>query len=187
MRKFLFGLLVLGLVVGFAAPSVAQDEKEPPVKLQATVGLGGGSFFGEEDVTFSSDALYADLHWYAVSLPVEGGSSGVGLEVHFGDAVSYSLWNLNRADVPGLTGKVYAVADMKFGQGGGAVATEVAPADSRNVQAEDEPVEAGYRADFDVRVGLGAYLGKVGKGNFVLEFYTLEENRPVAFSLMYRF
>jgi hypothetical protein len=147
---------------------MAQDEEEPPVKLQAKAALGGGSYFGEENVTFSSDALFANFHWYAVALPVEGGSSGVGLEVHFGDTVAYSLWNLNRVDVPGLEGKVYGVVDMKFGEG---------------ATGED----AGYRSDFDARAGLGAYLGKVGNGNFVLEFYTLEENRPVAFSLMYRF
>ena len=170
MRKFLFGVLMLGLLVGFASPAIAQDEeKESPVKLQAKAGVGVGSFFGEEDVTFSSEAMFANIHWYAVSLPVDGGSSGVGLELHFGDTVSYSLWNLNRADVPGLEGHVYAVGDMKFGQGTSGEET------------------SGYQADFDVRVGVGTYLGKVGNGNFSLEFYTLEENRPVAFSLMYRF
>ena len=47
--------------------------------------------------------------------------------------------------------------------------------------------ESGYQADFDFRAGLGMYLGKVGSGDLVVEFYTLEKNRLIAFSLLYRF
>jgi hypothetical protein len=167
VRKLLLSLLVLGLLAVFAVPAVAQGAEEPPpvVELQPTVGLGGGSFFAEENATFSSDALFAMLHWYAVGLPLADASSGLGLEVRFGGAVTYSVWSLNRAEVPGLGGKVYGVADMKFGTG--------AP--------------EGYSADFDFRTGLGASLGQVGKGEFLMEFYTLEEDRPIAFSVMYRF
>lgn len=166
MFRKLFMLVAFLLI---ALPLSAQDkeQEEPPISIQAKVGAGGGSFFGEEDVAFDSEAAFAALQWYGVKLPIDGGSSGIGIEIHFGNTVSYSLWNLNRADVPGLEGKLYAVADMKFGEGSGG--------------------EAGYSSDFDFRTGVGSYLGKVGPGNLVVEFYTLEEDRPIAFAMLYRF
>ena len=162
-------LTVIFSLTGLSLYAQAPDPPAPaPFSVQAKFAAGAGSFFGEEDVAFDSDAAFAAIHYYGLKLPLEGGSSGVGIEVHFGEKVSYTLWNLNRADIPGLEGKAYAVADMKIGEDAGG---EV----------------GGFGADFDFRAGVGSYLGKVGSGNLVLEFYTLEENRPIAFALLYRF
>jgi hypothetical protein len=140
------------------------------VALKTDFGVGAGAFFAEsEEQTFSRNALFGAFHWYGVSLPMEVGS-GIGIEIGFpkeadaegNQSVAYSLWNLNRRAV---VGTVYAGADMKFGQSAGGE----------------------YKADFDTRLVVGASLGKVGSGNIAVEFYSLEENRPLAFSLLYRF
>lgn len=137
--------------------------------VQPEFGAGIGSFFAEEGQTFDAEALFGAVHWYAVSIPIGNEtSSGVGLELGFnGDpeaesAVAYSLWSLNRTNVLGL---MYGGSDMKIG----------------------ESVGGRYRYDFDLRLVVGTFLAKVGPGDLAVEVYSLEENRPISFAIIYRF
>ena len=165
-------VLTVGLALLLPAIVLAGQAKkkaavsDPPVKPQAQFAVGFGSFFGEEDVAFNPDALFAAIHWYGLSLPLPEGSTGIGVELGYGTLegnTSYSLWNLNRMDI--VPKRIFGGLDMKFAQSAGGT----------------------FTADFDARMVVGAWLGKVGKGNFALEIYSLEENRPIAFLVKYRF
>ena len=65
---------------------------------------------------------------------------------------------MNRADI---VGGFYAGTDMKI-------------VDNNN-------------GDFDLRIVTGTLLGEIGPGNLALEVYSLEEDRPIYFALLYRF
>ena len=86
------------------------------------------------------------------------------MEVQFGGALEYTVWSLNRATVPG-TENMYAGSDLKL------------------IQSSDD---GGASRDFDMRLVTG-YVMKVGSGELRMEVYGLEENRPIAFALLYGF
>lgn len=157
MNKF---LIVLSILLAFSVATSAQE-------FNFNVSVGGGSYFSDEDVTFDPSALFGAVQLNAIQLPIFDTSSGVGAEINFSIAdnqIGYVLWNLNRAEI--IAGKVYGGPDMKFLSN----------------------TSGGIKGDFDLRITTGVYLGTFSDGGKLnLEFYTLEENKPIAFALLYRF
>lgn len=157
MRK----LLVLFLLV--AAPSYAQ-------KVQGDFAAGVGfDLRGDEDAVFDAQSLFGAIHWNGFSLPGLSATTGLSIEFHPSSIsvdgsvinVDYRLWNLNRFDCPG---RLFCGTDLKIGQGG----TE------------------GWRADFDQRIVVGISVYASDKVDANVEFYSLEDDRPVSFAILIR-
>jgi hypothetical protein len=126
------------------------------------IAIGGGSLLGEEDFTFERDSLFAAVHWSGIDLPLNA-STGIGIEFYFPELSGwqpvYKLWSLNRLDI---SDGFYSGADMR-------------------ISNETDP-------DFDVRIVVGVRLVPFESGgNLFMEFYTLEDDRPIAFAVLYRF
>lgn len=120
--------------------------------------VGGGSFFAEEEETFDTSNLFAAVQLGLVDFRFLDVGTGVAAEAGYSDGqITYSLWNLNRAPV---VGGLYTGTDVKFISNYG----------------------EGTKGDFDLRLVIGYKAGKVD-----LEVYSLEENRPIAFAIIYRF
>lgn len=188
-----FITLVLALTVGFSAPLFAQDDENKEVNegnmLLNRLSFGGGAFFGEEDETFDRNSFFGAVHAALYDYPKVEGRSGVGIELSYPSAgFAFSLWNLNRVDVPGIPG-MYGGGDMKFGDytsDGGfnrpPGMDSVCPGLPGCDQFEDN---SGYSSDFDFRVVVGYRLGNIGSRELRLEVYTLEESKPIAFAFIY--
>lgn len=164
MKKMLILAAVVALItMGGASTAFAQDGF---FDLQIPdFAVGWGTELGEEDQTFSRDAQFATVHANLLGLnKIFDLQTGVGVEVQFGGALEYTVWSLNRATVPG-TENMYAGSDLKL------------------IQSSDD---GGASRDFDMRLVTG-YVMKVGSGELRMEVYGLEENRPIAFALLYGF
>lgn len=162
MKKLLTTIAFLML----AAVASAQEPKEPAVSFGLHLAAGGGFNFGEEDQAFDASSFYAAVQADAVEFDLFNATSGLGLELNFSGpgTTRYSLWSLNRADVPGVKG-VYGGADMKIAQNG-------------------EGGE-GFAADFDTRIVTGYRFGKAGPGDLRMEVYAIEENKPIRVAFLY--
>lgn len=97
-----FPLLPLAFVLGTATPGSALD-----LKGFGSLSVGGGSFFADEDTTFSINSFSATVQWQGLSLP-GGVNAGVGLE---GSKETFTLWSLNRRKI---AGSAYGGMDMKI-------------------------------------------------------------------------
>lgn len=159
MRTLLIGL-VLGLFI--AAPAMSQEEES----FLSRFAFGTGSAFGEETQTFDRDSVFAAAHVDGYDIPfADGGSTGVGIEAGFPTigGVSYQLFSINRANVPGVSG-LYGGMDFKFGQGNDL---------------------SSYDWDYDARIVVGYNLGTIGPGTLNLEVYSLEDGRPIAWAFIF--
>lgn len=142
------------------------EEDDTIVRPMAVKGIESFAFlvgapFGEEQFTFSN--IFLDVEWNAIQLPIEGGSSGVALEIYFGDAANsgYSVWNLNRMEI----GRLITGFDMQIARDGGD--------------------GAGIQADFDKRIVVGGKFGKLGPVEISTLFFFLPDNTPIASGLRY--
>lgn len=159
MAKIPAMIIVFFVLAFFArAPAVAQE-----LVLKDALAFGGGSFFGEEDTTFDTDALFGAVQWRGLKLPMNS-STGVGLEISSKpdeggeNRLTLTMWSLTRADI---VGGIYAGTDLK--------------------------IMENTRSDFDLRVVTGTVLEQIWGGELVLEIYSLEEDRPISFAVFYRF
>jgi hypothetical protein len=196
-------LLILVLLV-FPARAIGQGydrdrgrvdaearEKKGAIAFQiSSIAVGFGSFFDQESVTFSTDALYLPIQLHGVGLPFikEGTSTGISVEVHpaklftvtedgvrlqqFGQ-LDYRLWSITRVPISaipwgrlqsGTMSRVFSGVDLLIDEGG-----------------ED------FTKGFDQRMVLGGDLGVLGPGNFVAEIYMFQQDVPIAFSIFYGF
>jgi len=174
MRKTLRKtLLALAIIIGF---SLFTSPRELAAQsLDVTPDFAGGVgfvFLGEEDQTFSTDALFGVFHWNGLKLPGPNVSTGVGIEFHpttinlEGNTIAnvdYRIWSLNRFDCPAA---LYCGADMQIGKGG----------------------DGGYQGDFDLRIVTGLRIAGIGDtaGEVNLEMYFLEDDRPIGVAVIVR-
>ncbi len=165
MKKVLTIAVAIMLLLGGVGMASAQ-ENEGFFDLQIPdFAVGWGTMFGEEDQTFSRNAQFGAVHANLLGLnKLFDLQTGVAAEVQFGGALEYTIWSLNRATVP-KTENMYAGSDLKL------------------IQSSDD---GGASRDFDMRLVTG-YVTQVGRGEIRMEVYFLEENRPVAFALLYGF
>ena len=124
--------------------------------------LGGGGFFGEEEQTFNRDSLFVAVHWSGIELPLNAGS-GLGIEFMFpeqpGVQAVYTLWSLNRINV---SDGFYTGTDMR-------------------ISKETNP-------DFAMRLVVGVKIAITqNNSKLSIEIYTLEDERPIAFAVLYSF
>lgn len=125
--------------------------------------VGGGSAFGEEEETFDTSALFGSVQWHGLKLPMNS-STGVCLEIGVKPSdegenrLPFTLWSLNRTEI---VGDFYAGTDLK--------------------------ILENSQTDFDLRIVTGTLLSTIGEGKLVLEVYSLEEDRPISFAVLYRF
>ncbi len=174
-----------------AATQPAEDEK---VRFQfTTAAIGFGSFFDQEAVTFSSEALYVAVQWHGIGLPVikEGASTGLLFEGHaaqilgqeeFGNSmrvqslssVDYRLWSMSRIPISaiplnilqsGSVSRMYSGTDILLAEGG----------------------SGDYTDDFDVRLVFGGDMGVLGPGNLAFEIYSFQDDQSIAFAFFYGF
>lgn len=130
--------------------------------LTGDVAVGGGGLFGEEDQTFDRESLFIAAHWSGVDLPLNVGS-GLGIEVSFPGqeelSVVYSLWSLNRVDI---SDNLYTGTDMRISKQNG--------------------------TDFDLRIVVGFNVAIPRTDSMLsVEIYSLEDERPIAFAVLYQF
>jgi len=155
-----FGVPVICLIFFLlnTAPTSAQQ-----LEFKDTLAVGGGSLFGEEVQTFSTNTLFGAVHWQGLKLPLNI-STGIGVEfsvkpaLEGGNELVYTIWNLIRAKI---SERFYAGTDAKL-------------------------LEEGA-GNFDQRIVTGMILGKIRDHELALEVYSLEENRPISFAIFYRF
>lgn len=166
MNKVLTIAVAIMLFLG-GSFAFAQEEPDPFFEFDADFAVGYGSMLGEEGETFSQDAQFVAGHLDVLSVNLFDSTSGVGVEVQLGsDTLQYQVWSLNRATVPGTNGRLYGGSDLKLLQ-------------STN--------EGGADANFDVRIVTGYRLANIGPGQLRFEMRFIEENRPMAFALLYGF
>ena len=173
MRK-LVTLVTLFLMMGGVGLAFSQD-REPPAEPPAekpfldfnfNLAAGWGSEFAEEKATLSADQMKAVVHADLLGIDLFDSTSGISAEFNLGGEQEYSIWSLNRAVIPGSNGRLYAGSDLKIVQ---------------NDQVK------GAKGDFDLRLVAGTQLARIGSGALNIEFYMIEEDRPMAFSLVYDF
>lgn len=166
MKKLLTIAVAIMLLLG-SSTVFAQEAPDPFFELDADFAVGYGSLLGEEGETFDQSAQFVAAHADLLSVNLFDSTSGVGVEVQLGsDQLQYQVWSLNRAVVPGTNGRLYGGSDLKLLQ-------------STN--------EGGADANFDVRIVTGYRLANIGPGQLRFEMRFIEENRPMAFALLYGF
>lgn len=146
-----------------ASSAIAQDSF---FDINADFAAGWGSSMGEESETFSQESQYVIGQANLLNVDLFDTTSGVGVEVMFGGEVQYTVWSLNRATVPGTNDRAYAGSDMKI------------------LQSTDQ---GGAEGNFDLRLVTGYRLANIGPGQLRVELYFIEENKPIAFGLLYGF
>lgn len=152
-------LFVPLLFLTLGTPSTSAQE----LVLKDALAIGGGSLFSDEDTTFNTNTLFGAVQWRGLKLPLNV-STGIGIEFSVKPDLEgerelvYTVWALNRADI---VGNFYAGTDMKI-------------------------LEEGA-SNFDLRIVAGTLLGTIKGSELVLEIYSLEENRPISFAILYRF
>jgi hypothetical protein len=130
--------------------------------LRLDLSAGFGSYFAEENETFSTDAMFASLRGDVLGFNFMDATSGIGVDVHTSQDLNWKVWSLNRASVIG--DRMFAGTDFKLFESNGGGAEE----------------------NFDFRLVTGSNLGKAGPGSVLVEFYALEEDRPIAFAIVYK-
>lgn len=178
-------------------------EKEESIRFQfKSLAFGFGSFFDNEAITFSKDALYGAIQWHGIGLPIieEGSSTGILLEGHVGQilgqeefgysmrvqdlrTVDYRIWSMTRVPISaipfnifkkGVVSRMYSGTDILLTEGG----TDI-------LLAEEGEID--YTKDFNVRLVFGGDLGVIGPGNMTFEIYSFQKNQPIAFAIFYGF
>lgn len=164
--KNLFAALAVLLLLG--APVAAQED-DPTFEFDVDFAAGVGTALAEEGQSFSSENLFAALHVDLLNVDLFESTSGLGIEFGFSgfwdggsDKANYSIWSLNRANVPG-TATAYAGADVKIAQ-----------SDAH-----------GIHGDLDLRIVAGYRFGTLGPGTVRGEAYFIEEGRPISVLLLY--
>ena len=167
------------------------EEKPPAVGLQLTTwGVGFGSFFDEESVTFSADALYAAVQFHGIGIPslAEGTSTGIAFETHPAQMVTrnvsgnlqirafneidFRLWSITRVPMSAIPLKIFQ---------SGTLARTFTGVDA----LIHEQGSHDFTGDFDARMVLGGDLGVLGPGNVVVEIYMFQRDVPIAFAIFY--
>ena len=154
---------LIALIALLAAPAYGQT-----VQGDFAAGLGF-DLRGDEDLVFDASSLYGAFHWNGLKLPGPSVTTGLAVEFHPASVsvdgsvvnVAYRIWSLNRFDCPSA---LYCGTDLKIGQGG----------------------DGGWVADFDQRIVMGVSVYRSDAIFVNAEFYTLEDDRPVSFSVMVR-
>ena len=168
MKKLLTIAVAIMFVLGAGSVAFAQEEGDSFFSLSnVNLAVGYGSSFGEEGDTFTQASQYAVVQADLLEIDLFDSTSGLGAEVSFGGDLEYTIWSLNRADVPGTNGRVY---------GGG---------DAQLIRSADD---GGAAADFDLRGVAGTRI--TGEDSVVavsLEIYFAEDERPIAFALIVGF
>lgn len=187
-RWIIMFLIVLLPAVLFAQGYKKRSSQGTDAKIQLQIeqgAIGFGSFFDNENITFSMDALFVGLQWHGVGFPglVEGTSTGIGFEFHPGvlleengmrllGTVDWRMWSLSRVPISaipikalqsGTLSHVFMGTDILIEESGG----------------------HDFTGDFEARLVIGGDLGQVGPGSFVLELYFFEQTKPVAFAVNY--
>lgn len=196
-------ILILG--VGLSASAFGQgysktktsdageQEKKPSIQLAIEkFAIGGGSFFDQESVTFSKEALYVSLQWHGVQLPFirEGTSTGIAFEGHPAslfeqelsekvriralDHVNWRIWSITRVPLSAVPVRAFQSGTL----GRMFVGTNV-------LVAEGGPRD--FTDGFDTTLVIGGDLGRAGPGNIVLEIITLQDDVPISFLFVYGF
>lgn len=170
----------------------AQDDKAVQLNIEG-LAIGFGSFFDNEGVTFSREALYATIQYHAVGFNFikEGMSTGFQFEgqvgrlftqnltdengrVQFLDNFSYRFWSVTRVPISAIPiGRLQGGSLGRMFTGIDLLITEDGPED--------------FTGDFDKRFVIGGDLGKLGPGNIVVEIYSLLKNVPISFVIFYGF
>ena len=166
------------------------QEKASAVRLQLTAwGIGFGSFFDEESITFSAKALYGTVQLHGVGFPAlqEGTSTGIAIEGHparlFSQAggdfklqvlenVDFRVWSINRVPVSAIPINIFQSGTLsRVFSGVDVLLYEQGPGD--------------WTGEHDVRLVLGGDLGVLGPGNIVAEIYMFQQGIPIAFAISY--
>jgi hypothetical protein len=126
------------------------------------IAFGAGGLFGEEEQTFDRDSIFVAVHWSGIELPMNAGS-GLGIEFMFpeqpGVQAVYTLWSLNRINI---SDGFYTGTDMR-------------------ITKETDP-------DFAMRLVVGAKMAITqNNSKLSIEIYTLEDERPIGFAVLYSF
>lgn len=166
MKKLLVAIAVLLLATSAIAQEALAVPAEPLFKLGLELAAGGGFDLGEENQSFSTKSFYAAVHANAVEFDLFDATSGLGLELYFDGpgTTRYSLWSLNRANIPGVKG-AYGGADVKVADNGNG--------------------GEGFQANLDTRIVTGYRFGKAGPGDIRIEFYAIEEDNPLRVAFLY--
>ncbi len=165
-------------------------EKTSAVRLQLTTwGVGFGSFFDQESVTFSAKALYGAVQLHGVGFPAlaEGTSTGVSIEGHpaklFSQAggdfrlqvlenVDFRVWSINRVPVSAIPINIFQSGTLsRVFSGIDVLLYEQGPED--------------WTGEHDTRMVIGGDLGVLGPGNVVVEIYMFQRDVPIAFAIFY--
>lgn len=175
----MFKNLVVLFTIFMLFSGVALAQKEDSM---FNFNLAAGTIFsiGEDDETFSFDGMAGLLHVDVIGFDFMDATSGIGLEVNYNGMVQYTVWSLNRLNVPGSNDLLYAGSDFKLLQ-----STTCLGELGLNLQSLPHCENAGIDLDFDVRLVTGTRVGKIGPGNLKFEFYFIEENRPISFAVLY--
>jgi len=185
MKQKQLKLVIALSVLLFTAPAFSQETAPSADEYKAEHGprysVGGGSYFGEETETFDGDALFLAAQWHGFDVPNGtqslDTSSGIALEI------GKSSRRSNESSVRPSSGRrpqlsqratdevvirVWSINRVKKGK-------LIGGFDMKLID------EGGF--DFDKRVVAGYQLHR----NVVFEVYSLEEDRPIAWSFMYSF
>lgn len=167
MRKIT--MLIPILLIAMGGVGFGQDqpvEEKPFLDFNFDLAAGWGSEFAEEKATLAADQMKAVVHADLLGIDLFDSTSGVAIEFNLGGEQEYSIWSLNRAVVPGTGDRLYGGSDLKIVQ---------------NDQVN------GAKGDFDLRLVAGTQLMRIGSGSLNIEFYMIEEARPIAFSMIFDF
>lgn len=162
-------LVVLLAIVFTTSTALAQDddEKDPPVSLDLEFAVGLVlSLEGEDVDTFTFDQTSLAIHADLIGWDFMDASSGLGIEVALGGDLEYTVWSLNRMDIPGTGGRIYTGGDMKLLQ-------------SSNT--------GGVSSNFDFRIPVGVNVGDFGPVDLRVEATLVEENRPISVAVLVGF
>jgi len=188
-----------------AATQPAEEEK---IRFQfTTVAIGFGSFFDNERVTFSTDALYGALQWHGIGLPIikEGTSTGILLEGHvaqilgqeeFGysmrvqdlSTVDYRIWSMTRVPISAIPLNIFQSGSVsRMYTGVDVLLTEGGTGRSLPEDRPEDMIVDDWTGDYDKRFVLGGDLGVLGPGNVAFEIYSFQQDQPIAFAIFYGF
>jgi len=132
--------------------------------LEATYSVGGGSYFSDEATTFTGDALFFAAQWHGFD---EFPGVPAALDVSTGAMAEIGKSSLT-ASVDDIHVRIWSTERLRIGN-------VITGTDMKIVDSSD--------FDFDLRVVTGYAFSKQAS----IEIYFLEDQRPVAWALFYRF
>src|SRR3990172_3158943 len=162
--------LLIFLTMLFAVASMVSAQDEPKKTLtqltdeyEKNYAVGFGSYFSEEQATFGGDALFLNAKLHGFELP----NMPVALDVASGTRIEFGKSALGTS-VGDVHVRVYSMNRVRLGRVETGMDAKVMDSDGWN---------------FDFVVPVTYLLSK----NFEFEVFFLEEERPIAFALNYRF